>query len=144
MRVVSVAVCLAGCPGPSGGDGGALQVEAGIGVDHFVALTGQDVNIVYGPQGGTHVWAAVRVGHDAAPARAKVTLTLSLADTELSRSTVTVGLVDAGEFYEWYALQAIVPDPQAIDGKTVKLRIEVHDERGRFGVDERALVARLP
>ena len=102
------------------------------------------MNIIYGPQGGTHIWAAVRVGRDAAPAHAKVTFTLWLGDTELSRSTVTVSLVDAGEFYEWYALPAIVPDPGAIDGKTVRLRFEVLDERGRSGVDERALVARLP
>ena len=108
------------------------DLDVGTGVSGFDALAdGQQVEIIFGPQGGYHVWAALRASKTAvAPDRAEVHVKLLLDGTQLSDNAYRLNLVDTGDFYEWYALQALVPDPAAVEGKTVIVRVELTDARG--------------
>lgn len=77
--LLTAALLLAGCPSPSAPSGapqggefthdpscnltGSLSVALGDGEDGFVALTsGQGPVELFGPQGGTHAFAAVQIG----------------------------------------------------------------------------------
>jgi hypothetical protein len=141
------ALSLLGCGiGPRGGepnDGGSEQpptdagntvpdLEVGTGISAFEPLTdGQSVSIIFGPQGGYHVWAALRLKKSFAPERAEVHARLLQGSTELSDNGYLLNLVDAGDRYEWYGLQALVPDPTAIDGQPVTVRLTVKDQSGK-------------
>jgi hypothetical protein len=118
------------------------DLEVGTGSSDFEALTdGQSVQIIHGPQGGYHVWAALRASRSkVAPERAQVYARLSFNGTELSANGYSLNLVEVGDFYEWYGLQALIPDPTAVDGQTVLLRLELTDSTGFTATDERRLV----
>jgi hypothetical protein len=108
------------------------DLEVGTGTSAFEPLTdGQSVSIIFGPQGGYHVWAALRLKKSFAPERVEVHARLLQGSAELSDNGYLLNLVDAGDRYEWYGLQALVPDPAAIDGQPVTVRLEVKDQSGK-------------
>ncbi len=97
--VLPAALLLAGCPGPSAPTGapqggefthdpscpltGSLSVALGDGDDGFVALaSGQGPVEQFGPQGGTHAFAAVQIGGLALDRYDIVLLQLSLFAAE--------------------------------------------------------------
>jgi hypothetical protein len=139
-------------PGPPGGepepDGGqtaaVADLELGTGINGFEALAeDQTVDIIFGPQGGYHIWAALRARRArVAPDRVEVHARLFKDGAELSDNAYRLNLYEAGEYYEWYALQALVPDPVAIDGQLVTIRLELLDTNGVFASDERRVLAR--
>lgn len=137
--------------GSPGSDAGAIDggpsVEVGTGQNEFVALGVLDrIDIVLGPQGGYHVWGAVRVtGMN--PSRIAVDLSVVLVGTPsetLSISPYRLTLLRVGSAYEWYGLLGFVPDPQRADGREVMLTMDVKDTAGRAGSDARRVIAKLP
>ena len=125
-------------------DGGAVPLlEVGTGPSSFAALTdGQDLDIIAGPQGGFHLWTALRASKALSPDRFEVKLAVRQGATELSQNGYRLTLVDNGERYEWYGMQALVPDPAAVDGQSVTLRIDATDSNGVTATDERRVIAR--
>jgi hypothetical protein len=118
-------------------------LEVGTGLSGFEPVSdGQSLEVIFGPQGGYHVWAAIRASKkDVTPDRAQVRVKLIKDGTVLSENPYQLNLVDSGGFYEWYALQALVPDPAVVDGQTVTVRIELSDRIGRSAADEVTIVA---
>lgn len=146
-------VCACGTPAPlppedagQQEDGGAVPLlEVGTGVNTFAALAdGDDIGIIFGPQGGYHVWTALRARKDLAPTRVETRVSVRLEGAELSQNGYRLNLVDSGDHYEWYGLQALIPDPAVVDGKSVELRVDVTDAQGRAAFDVRRVVTHRP
>ena len=125
-------------------DGGlAPLLEVGTGTTGFVPLVdGQDLDIIAGPQGGFHLWTALRASKALSPDLFEVKLSVLQGGSQLSENGYRLTLVDNGAHYEWYGMQGLVPDPAAVDGQSVTLRIAATDSTGVTATDERRVVAR--
>lgn len=83
-------------------------VHLGTGGDGFHPLTpGQDLEMVHGPQGGWHVWIAVRADH----VMSQVAQVLDIVDVASG-----VSVVDAEAVTSLYNLSPLVPGPWACEG----------------------------
>ena len=122
----------------SADDGGALRVEVGGGLDEFSSLSdGGPVEVIYGPQGGYHIWTALRVW-DLAAEWAQVTLTARLESegTEVGmRSAVRVVFPAAGldGARDRTGLFSFVDDRDSIRGERVVIRAEVESCEQKYG-----------
>jgi hypothetical protein len=127
-------------------DGGtAPLMEVGTGVNGFEPLVdGQKVPIIAGPQGGHHVWVAVRVRAPMDPKNLFIHLRLLHQGTALSPTDYRMTLVRRGNFHEVYGMMALVPDPAAIDGQEVQLVVEVTDSAGLTATDSRRIIPQAP
>lgn len=119
-----------------------LQVEVGTGVSEFVALAaGDPVDLVYGSQGGFHVWTAVRV-HDEGIDEVQVNLSSRLEDgTPGGQSTRTFAKLSAPRdgWRSAAGLRNFVAETVA--GKRLLLQVEVIARDHRHGAAERSVVA---
>ncbi len=144
---------MAGCPHHVPVYPGAAVCQVGTGSDSFTPIhPGDRVAISRGIQGGSHIWASVRARW-VSGSGATQAYTLSLADgTVLSTQDQTTDLAavapstQAGEtgWEESLGSRAFVSDPGALDGKSVKLHVDLTDEDGRACSDEQTFVAYLP
>lgn len=140
--------------GPDGGrtldpDGGATlpMLTIGTGADRFIGLSdGDTVDIVRGPQGGHHIWGALRVRAPLDPRQIAIVYRV-LADgsrQELSSTGYRLDLLANGAEHEWFGLLGLIPNPSVVSGKAVYLRLEVSDARGQRAEDERRVTTRGP
>lgn len=135
----------------TGGNGGATDssnlplVELGTGADGFHPVAdGDQLPLVMGPQGGYHIWAAVRVRAPINPKNLTMNFRLILDGAEVSNNTWKFTLSQNGSTWEWYAGTEIVDDPMAVSGKEVEYRVEVVDVDGRKGSDSRRVIVTGP
>lgn len=127
-------------------DAGALPLlELGTGTQSFAALTdGQTAQIIAGPQGGFHVWAAARARAPLDPTLLRLTVKVKLGGNELSSTDYRVTLVKNGSFFEWYAMTALVPDPAAVRGQRTTIELIASDSAGRTATDSRTVIPAGP
>ncbi|MBL8935294.1 MAG: hypothetical protein JNM69_12130 [Archangium sp.] len=120
-------------------------LELGTGTQSFTPLTsGQMVTIIAGPQGGFHVWAAVRTRAPLDPMLIKLTVKVKLAGAELSSTDYKVNLVKNGAYSEWYAMTALIPDPAEVRGKSTVIELVATDAAGRTASDSRTVIPAGP
>jgi hypothetical protein len=130
-------------------DSGPLaRVEVGTGTGSFVALKdGDPVNIVKGPQGGHHIWGALRCSGPLNPNGLEVHFRIFKADprAEIQDNPYRITLQQNGEFAEWYGMIGFLPNgPSEVAGVATVLRMEVKDAEGRTAFDERRVVPQGP
>lgn len=129
-------------------------VEVGTGADAFTPVTeGDAIPIIFGPQGGWHLWGAFRdTGLDPV-VTVSYTIRRAADDAPLSDSLFTVATVRDGECAGTFAgLQGVLTlehvdhapedNPETLlDGVEVVLRIALEDVAGLTAADEVTLVA---
>lgn len=133
-------------------DAAVPTIELGTGADAFEPLAnGAVIELVRGPQGGDpiygfHIWAGLRAdGFE--PRTMDVAFTTELEGTRerLAESNYQVNLEPAKDGDGWvtYGLRMLVSDCCKATRAGLVLRVEVADERGRVGEDERRVVGGL-
>jgi hypothetical protein len=126
-------------------DAGEPLLEIGTGRDGFVALhDGDELELIHGPQGGYHLWGAVRA-RNLAPAELTIDYAVTLDGppaTEVSKTPYKLTLVKRGAGYEWSGLIGYVPDPQAAYGRRVTLSMTATDTAGRHASDHRSVLVK--
>jgi len=122
-------------------DGGSLpMLELGGGTQNFAPFTdGQMAQVIAGPQGGFHLWAAARARAPLDPMLIRLTVKVKLGATELSSTDYRVTLVKNGSYFEWYAMTALVPDPAAVRGQRTTMELIATDSAGRTATDTRTV-----
>lgn len=137
----------AGTKGPD--DGGAPieeRIELGTGQDQFLALKdGQTVDIVKGPQGGFHVWGALRAWKlDPKNLEIEYWIDLAAGGENIAHNKYRLSLLPKGDYAEWFGMTLFILDPSKVDGKEVVIRFEAKDASGRLAQDSRHVTPHLP
>lgn len=133
VLVLLLGAATLGCAGESAGEG---TVELGTGEWEFVPLADEDtVPLVFGVQGGYHVWTSFRAeGLD--PEGVMLEIETQPGDEskppELSR--VPVDMQPNGELVGW---PAILSQPSCSLGQMLRIRVTLTDPRGVRATDER-------
>ena len=122
-----------------------LPVDVGGGMLDFEELAdGQDVDLVYGRQGGFHIWTSVRV-HDVTIGEAQINLYARYEDGALagnpSRVATALGEEPGGKRVVW-GLRNFITDAAGARGKRIVLRAEVVASGDRHGAGEKLVTAR--
>lgn len=122
-----------------------LLVDVGGGMLDFEELEdGQEVDLVYGPQGGFHVWTSVRV-HDVTIGEARINLYARYEDGTNagtpSRVATPLGEQPGGKRVV-YGLRTFITDAAAARGKRIVLRVEVVASGDRHGAGQKVVTAR--
>lgn len=127
----------------------ALAVVLGTGADSFAALEdGAEIEIVLGPQGGAHVWGAVRV--EGLPTdRFRAGFRLEHAEDGAVHGevgpllTLGTGQPEPG----WTELVGVTvfltTDPGRLDGSDCRLSVEIDDRQGGTARAERRVTPRV-
>ena len=123
---------------------GALLVETGVGYVDFIPVSdGDRVQVVMGPQGGYHIWTAIRVR---APALETVQVTFSTRFASNgkeagwpSRRMLKLPPQQDGR-QDGAGLPNLVSDPNAVRDQRIVLRAEVIASDGRSGSAECVVV----
>lgn len=150
-----VAVALTSCGGTNGATAAELvdvpdtpptfAVEIGTGTIEFEELTdGHEVDVTYGPQGGFHIWTAVRV-HDVTVGEAQINLLSRYEDGTSAGppSRVAMPLVEGpGGVRTVTGLRNFIGDAAQARGKRIILRVEVVAAGERHGEAEKLVTAR--
>ena len=128
----------------AGLDAAPLPVELGTGALFFEPLVdGTTVPIIMGPQGGYHVWAAIRVG-DGALDQVTVDLRGSFEDDGSPvgmSSRFAVVLLPSGAVREAAGLRQFIEDPAVAHGRRIAIHIDLEAADGRRGADDMVVVA---
>jgi hypothetical protein len=153
----ALAVSSAGCPrtpdpGPSADPSDVtpvpstqptLAVEIGTGQESFTPLADDDlVDVVTGPQGGQHIWTAVRV-HGVPPDGLRVNVSGIVTDdtTPLGPASGWAGpWTTVGDAAELDGMRAYVD--YAPSGTSILLEVQVIAADGRHGEDHRTVRVR--
>jgi hypothetical protein len=142
-----------GCgPGPSADQGpvaipatpATLAVDLGTGTDAFAALAdGGAVSVVTGPQGGHHIWVAVRV-HDTTVTDVKMNLTATEEDGFGAGevATVAVTLLPDGDARTITGERLFVDSFHLDAGQRLVLHADVVATDGRHGSARRLVVVK--
>ena len=122
-----------------------LAVEVGTGTKDFVALAdGDPVELTFGPQGGFHIWTAVRVKNVVATG-VQVNLRAKLDDGALvgpaSRMALSLEVNDDGSATA-AGLRNFVENASELRGKHVTLSVDVIAADQRHGAAERRVTVR--
>ena len=132
------------CRDASAGASTDLRMEIGTGIGEFVALAdGDPVEVIFGAQGGYHIWTAVLVwgiGTDE-PVRIRLTARLEAGGTAVgpaSEPRVLLGSPNAEGARARSGLFNFIDDPEVIRSKRTILRAEV-SACGMSGADERVV-----
>ena len=118
-----------------------LIVDVGTGTGGFVELAdGDAASIVRGPQGGFHIWTAIRV-HDATVGEVQMNLSARFEDGSPAGETsrVAVRLQADGETRSVAGQRIFIGDANAVAGKRAVLRAEVVASDQRHGAGERVV-----
>lgn len=123
----------------------SLVVEVGTGTKSFVAVEdGGLVELTYGPQGGFHIWTAIRV-RGATASGVQVNLRARLADGSFvgpaSRSATTLDVQPDGSATAG-GLRNYVENASELRGKRVTLEAEVVAADARHGAGRTTVVVR--
>lgn len=136
MILLASAAVLFGCGGtetpassPSCEAQGTLQVELGTGLDSFQPVaTNPEATVIFGPQGGYHIWTALRVAQSGLQS-VKVTLQAKLEDGRAvgPESTVDIRLVEStdGTSSGRSGLFTFIDDPADVKDRRVVLTAAV-------------------
>ncbi len=121
-------------------------LELGTGASEFTPLRdGDAVDIVRGPQGGFHIWGALRASPELDPQAIAVKyFVYSATGAEISVNAYRINLTQREDHSEWHGLLGIVPEPAVVTGTEVLLRIEVVDSALQTAADERRVTAQGP
>jgi hypothetical protein len=122
------------------------SVELGTGEWQFEPLAnGQNVALVWGPQGGYHVWLSVQT-QGMEPAQVTLRIEYEPMDTPSVpvSSQVRVKLKTTGEEQYLLGWPAQLLDPLLWVGHAVRFRVTLTDHRGVHGSDERTIKLQLP
>lgn len=126
-------------------DAGGLPADIGTGFADFTnVIEGDEVDVVAGPQGGFHVWTAVRVS-DVTVDTAQVGLSARFAESgELAGkpSRIMVELQTKSGMRERAGMTNFINDPAAVRGQRIILRAEVVTSDGRAATKECTVVPR--
>lgn len=122
-----------------------LLVDVGGGMLDFEELSdGQDVDLVYGSQGGFHIWTSVRV-HDVTIGEAQINLYARHEDGTNagppSRVATALGEQPGGK-RTVFGLRNFITDAAAVRGKRIVLRVEVVASGARHGAAEKVVTPR--
>lgn len=122
-----------------------LTVDVGGGMlDYEELADGQDVDLVYGAQGGFHVWTSVRV-HDGTVSEAQINLLSRYEDGApagpASRVATSLGAAPGGNRVV-FGLRNFIDDAVRAPGKRIILRVEVVTEDQRHGAGEKIVTVR--
>jgi hypothetical protein len=126
---------------------GTPEITVGTGAENYAPLNdGDEVQIARGLQGGTHIWGAVRASRGLDPVQLELKFSVLKNGVELSGepSVFHLNLIGHGEFNEVAGLRGIVPDPQAVAGQELVLKIVATDNGGRTAEHQRKVIARAP
>jgi len=130
-------------PLPDGGEAPLLQL--GTGTESFVPVEdGDELQVIAGPQGGHHIWVSLRTRPPVNPKGVLINVTGRYEGGELLPSELKLNLVKNGPWLEWYALVAMVPDPDAVAGKEVELSLQITDSANVTATDSRRVIAKWP
>jgi hypothetical protein len=114
----------------------ALVVEIGTGANAFEPLAeDSSVPLIFGPQGGYHIWAGARI-EEATAGTMTLKFELALESGEIISSTGYRVRFEAGG-QSWAGHPAFVEDPNDVLGRRVRMRLIAVDAAGRTGTDER-------
>lgn len=149
ISLVAIGALTACSPGGGGADGGSgPRIELGTGGSRFEALPDRaadggvpTVPIVAGPQGGYHIWGAVRAWEMGEEVSVKYTVSLVDPATVLSVNEYALSLARSGDAYEWSGIIGLVPDPFEARDREVELKMEVTSAGGDTATDSRRVFA---
>jgi hypothetical protein len=130
-------------------DGGPVAtpvLEVGTGKDNFVTLRETDtIEIIHGPQGGWHLWGALRTKGLTPPLTVDYAISLPETQTELSRTVYDVDPLAVGNWSIWAGLIGYLPEPSLAAEKSVLLTMQVTDANGvSLRSSARAVAGPLP
>lgn len=121
----------------------SLEVEVGTGEVGFAPLSaGDEVELVYGPQGGYHIWTAVRI-RDVSVEQAQINVSARFEGTGAPAGPASrwpAAPVIRGEARVHFGMRTFIAQAPLADGKRIILRAEVITRDGRHGAGERAVV----
>lgn len=124
-------------------DAGELAAEIGTGFSAFEPVVdGAPIDVVAGPQGGFHIWTAIRI-KDSSIDTAQVGLSARFAeggDLAGKPSRAMVELAPVGGARERAGMTNFVSDPSAVSGKSIILRAEIVTADGRSATVECTVV----
>lgn len=122
-----------------------LSIEVGTGASDYVSLAdGDPVDLIFGTQGGWHVWTGVKV-RDKTVQDARINLYARFEDGLLAGdpSAVAARLDPATDGSRTHAsMRNFIRDGNQTRGRRLILRVEVITSDGRHGAGERLVVAR--
>lgn len=132
----------------------AFDVEVGTGIESFeeIVVDGGSVDLTYGPQGGYHIWTAVRTRD---PSVEDVQINVSARYVENDASVgpasrwpaklvlVAAGVGGGSSTRERAGLRNFVDQAPLANGKSIVLRAEVVSKDGRHGSGEQQITAKL-
>lgn len=133
----AAALLLSGCPPPPDGAdagvcaSGVATIEVGTGSSAFVPLQDMDpVTIINGPQGGSHIWGAIRTcGLD--PSSVDIVYKIDVVGAGgLSNTHFQMPLQPDEGWWGTSGLTGFVWDPSYVRGKQVLLIMDVTDSKG--------------
>jgi hypothetical protein len=149
-RVMLTAACMAwawaaGCAGDEGGGGGEPPwLEVGTGEWQFEPLEdGQDVPLVFGSQGGYHVWVSYRARElDPVDVRIEISTEILTRNDSKTGSILLRNLTPYEEpgVYGQIGWPAVIPEAGCADGEPVEVVVSLLDRRGRSITDARTVV----
>jgi hypothetical protein len=122
-----------------------LTVDVGTGAVEYEPLAdGDPVDLIFGPQGGWHIWTGVNV-HDATVESVRMNLYSRFEDGALAGDPSSVAAAlepvkDGGRSHA--SMRNFIRDGALTRGKRLLLRVEVIAGDGRHGAGERRVVVR--
>ena len=154
-RLLLLAVACAACGtvkggGPPDSGGAGPRIEVGTGTASFVALNdGDEVAIVKGPQGGYHIWGAIRSDGVLDPKGLEVhyfVLDGATGAEIQGDNAYRLTLVKNGPYDEWYGMIGFLGSsvPANVQGLPTVMKLTVKDSRGLTASDERRVIPRGP
>lgn len=126
-----LAVTVGGCGDGTQGGGEAPWIEVGTGEWTFEPLEdGQDVPLVFGSQGGYHVWASYRAG-GIDPQDVRIEIATEILSREGSRTASvlmrSLGEVGGPGVYGQIGWPAVIPEAGCADGERVEVEVILED-----------------
>lgn len=120
-----------GCAMPIAGQG---ELEVGTGDYLFVPLAeAQEVELVFGPQGGYHVWTSLRAS-GLEPRRVRMELDTVPVDggreVERSRATIDLTRNQAEGVHEFLGWPAVLANPGCDLGRLLRINVRLEDSEG--------------
>ena len=152
LLVSAATVLTVACGGESPVGEGTLEI--GTGESQFEGLTdGQEVELIYGAQGGYHVWLSLRA-EGIEPQRTQMRIETQRADESMAPqvSEVRVDLRQAGAdtgdpqsaFSEMIGWPAVLSQPGCFVDRLLRIEVTLQDKQGRIARDERFVTPKAP